>query len=142
MEAVLITGAGVVGKGILSSAISDLYRNIKDLTGNSTELKLIEKLDLKSDIEIIEALLKDIQEHKRDKCHVVQMCISQIHDLITKINKEIETVGMKIIDQHYAKYYFYNWVAPHYQEHLEKMQQYKILLNNKVDMLIKILSMK
>ncbi len=135
METAIVTGATIVGRGLLSGAISDLYSTIKKKTCNAYFSKIIEELDIKVDIEIIEALLSDVKN--KEKCHTIDVCISHIHELIKKIKAEIESIDLKIIDQHYT--YFYN-KSPNFNNNIKNLTKLKDQLNKRVNTLIKVLS--
>ena len=87
----------------------------------------------------MDALLKDLNGESFEKYTVVKICISHIHPLLEKIKEEIETINLKIVDQHYSKYYFYNWNATDYETNISNLKKYKLLLNKRADTLIKIL---
>lgn len=145
METILLSGAAVIGQGLLTSAISDLYGTIKTSTKNSYFSKLIDELDIKVDLEIIEALMKDIEKKQKEnkdfiEKNVIDISMKHIHEIITKIKNEIEKVNLKIIDEHYSKYYFYSWSKTEYDINIKNIKFYKILLNKRVDTLFKILS--
>jgi len=139
METALVSGVALLGKGLLSGAISDLYKTLKDSKNNSKISRILEELDIQNDIEIIEALLKDI-EHKNKQSESTNICIKQIHLLIKNIKIEIENINLKIVEQHYAKYYLYNWSPCSYEEHIENLKKFKSCLDKRLERLFNILS--
>ena len=142
MEVALMNGAAVVGQGILMNAIGDVYKIIKKNSGNTEFSKIMNDLDIRFDMQIIEALLKDIDEHKKNNSHAVEICINDIHTCINDIKSEIESWQLKMIDQHYSKFYLYGWSSTQeYDTNVSKIKELKSRLNKRVDMVIKLLSM-
>lgn len=144
---VVIGGAALVGKSFLSKAISELYTDIKDSTKHIQFSKVIEELDIKYDMEVIEALLIDVEDRKKEDWNSVQVCIDQIHTAVTKIKEEIENINLKIIEQQYSNRlswkdpnYYLNWNTFNYDENLNRLRKNKNTLDKRINTLIKVLS--
>lgn len=140
METAILTGATLIGKGVLSKLIPELYDIIKNNT-SSEFARAMKTVDIQSDVEIIEALLGDIEKHEKKDCNVVNVCVKHIHKHLEDIKMEIENMNIKLINQHYSKYYLSGWRNPNYQENLDNIKTIQDKLNKRVDILIKILNL-
>ena len=74
---------------------------------------------------------------------IIKVCVKQIHSLIKNIDNEIEQMNLKIVDQHYSKYYYlpyipYSsiWIKPDYDENIRNVKHYKQLLSERLSTLI------
>jgi hypothetical protein len=144
METAIIQGTSVLAQGLLTNLISDLYAKIKNSKKNAHISKIVEELDLKVDMEITEALLRDIKNLEKEKYHVVQVCVQHIYEVINLIKEEFDNMNLKLLNQHY-QYNSNNWliqwsILPSYESNKSNLKRYKDLLNKRVDTLIKILS--
>lgn len=150
MATVIVGGMAIVSQSLISKAISDLYTSIKR-THVKGFASILKEINIQSDIEIIDALLKETTEAETPEQPlrpVIKICICQIHDLIKKIQEEIEQVNLNIIEHHYSKYnyttWFKSWInyfenpnpQPSTDEHIRNIKHYKHLLNERVETLI------
>lgn len=140
METAIVNGALLVSKGLLSSAIYDIYGLIKKSASNSYCYKLIEQLDIEADIEVVEALIEDVEQNGKTKIHSIQTCMKHIQTLLEKIKIELENIHLKTIDGHYQNYYSYWSSSPNYNENVTNLKTHKAQLNKRLDTFVKILS--
>lgn len=144
METLLLNGATLIGKGIMSGAITDLYDTLKKSTNHVKYGKIVEELEIQKDIEIVEALLGDLKYTKLSKA--IEICVQHIHAVIKEIKDEIDKLNLKIVDHHYSSraswFRLSSWSPPNCDENIYTLQRLKRKLNGKIDMMIKILSVK
>lgn len=143
METVIIGGIGVISQSILSKAIGDLYSTIRR-TSHKQLSNVLREINVQSDVEVIEELLKEITNSpEMAERPIIKVCVKQIHSLIKNIDNEIEQMNLKIVDQHYSKYYYlpyipYSsiWIKPDYDENIRNVKHYKQLLSERLSTLI------
>ena len=144
METVILTGLGIAGQGCavaLSGAIGELYTSLKTKCEHKHFQRICEELDVRGEIEIIEALFEDLKSKKNHHHHhhAIEVCSRQIHELVTAIHGEVEAVNLKLIDEQYAKYYFGMWSPTTNNQNVENLKSYTSQLIKKRDLLIKLL---
>lgn len=146
MEAALLSGVAAVGQGILSNAISDLYNSIKKGSSNTYFSKTMIEIDIHFDTQIIEALLMDVEKHKRTECFAIKICVDEIHNLIEEIKNKIEDVRLDMDNTHYNR--VSEWPSlwgssvPDYEPKIKEIKKHKNKLDKRVDLLIRLMSMK
>lgn len=151
MELLLLNGAVVVGQGLIGSAISDLYTSLKRSPHHSEFSKLLRDLGIVDDLEIVEKLLVDVTNFKTNMT-AIDACTSQIREIVIEIKKEIDAVSFKFIEYQYSNHFaaaYYRYVAryiwniggPNYQENAKNLKKLSARLRERVNILIKLISM-
>lgn len=142
METLILSGSSILARGLISTLVSEIYTNIKDKKNDKIS-NIIEELDIKTDMQIIEALVNDIKLYEKDKHNIIQICIQHIYEVINSIKEEISNMNLKLINYHYKasnSYYSYYFDEPNYEENKINLKRFKEILNMRVDKLIKISS--
>lgn len=136
MTATLIST--VIGKGLLAGALGDLYLFIKSSVYNERLEQVLEELDIKSELDIVQALLSDLADNV--ECRVVKVSSEQMRESVELIHKELEEI-QKELDQHKNRY-FSSWRTPNYNKNLQKLAQHRNILRKRRELLISAISVQ
>lgn len=116
--------------GLILSVLTDNYKNYPDL------LEVLKDLDLIYKLEIIKSFILLIPK-KYEKIKCIKVGLNGINDIINKIyNLLIEIIN--IINEHKLKLFSYIRKI-NYKNELKKLRQFCILLENRSNILLKIL---
>ena len=128
---------------VLHSGISNtlsLIRSISSIS-NLPSIDPINKFLVKSDLlvklEIMDLLLIDIKN--KDLKPVQIKCLNKISDLIENIKNLLNNIKIKI-NMHSEKYFSYYRVLD-LNEELNKLNDYTLLLDSRIDLLLKMLKL-
>ena len=112
-------------------------------TYNKVDLTYIKKdldeFDLENKITIINKFIEEIENKKNIK-ESIKYSIISLHDVLEKINNEINKIK-EDIEYHQTKY-FNSWRSLDCSDKLEIIQKNNKLLDNRFEMLVKLLSVK
>lgn len=139
MEALVTASGFLLGKEVavqtISSTSVSILNSVKSIMENycSETNKLFQKLDIKFKLDIIEEFISQIDT----KSAVVQKCISYIKEIIILIEKEIKILEDEIVN--YNKKWFGNLSFSQYKEQLLKIESHVALLDNRFNILVKII---
>ena len=134
--------ASLISKGVLAQAVYDTSGYLLGFAKDTVYQKhpelisILEDLDIKATLSVIEALLEDLPEnYKKNKplhtcIHNVNEVVEKIQELLKKINEEVE--------YHQTKYFNY-WRTPGYYIDMESLKRLKPILDKRMKLLINIL---
>ena len=131
------TAVHLVSSEVVSNTMKNIYESINGINENDIPhiTDLLERLDIKKKIEITESLFK---ENKNIKNDTLKIALNNLHQITIKIKSELEEIGKDI---EYSKtLYFQSFRTLPYMEKLEKLKNHNELLDNRLDLTIKLLS--
>jgi hypothetical protein len=126
---------------VIESLLHKVY--IKKLSKKQS--KILENTNLTDkDIESnpnhqIEELLEIMKSSENDNDPLI-ISFQNVSDMVRKIKEELENI-QQIIKTHESKY-FYQWRTPDYEDNLKLIINYKKTLDQRVELLIKLLSIE
>eukprot|EP01098_Paradermamoeba_levis_P009888 TRINITY_DN4139_c0_g1_i1.p1 TRINITY_DN4139_c0_g1~~TRINITY_DN4139_c0_g1_i1.p1 ORF type:complete len:232 (+),score=81.23 TRINITY_DN4139_c0_g1_i1:56-697(+) len=197
MEVIATGIVATLGKGLMAKAVgdvvTDIYGNIKGVVKHPHLRSVMEELDLEAQLEIVEALIKEIsqswelekrqaalttaattttsnatfinespqvavaemidaQMQKLDELKdlkelkeikeidnsPVTICLKNLLSIVEQIRTEMEKINQEI--EFHNTRWLANWREPNYSKQIENLRKYKKVLDSRLDMLIKILS--
>jgi hypothetical protein len=97
--------------------------------------EVLDEYDLISKLQIIEAIMKDINDENIQK-ESVKLAINNVHNTIDNINKNISQID-QIINNHKQKY-FSNWRYLNYDNEIYELKRNIKLLDIRYQMLLEI----
>ena len=142
IESMLI--GSLLGKEFISQTITSTtnttYNNFLELVSNK-EFKfnhLIEKLDIKSKIKIIEKLIIEINQKKLHQTDTIHLALVDLHEIIEKINNELNEVNKKykIYEQSWFKFLQTN----PYSILIKSLTNHNNIMEKRLDLLLKLLT--
>lgn len=135
----------LIGKNIASQALLDTSQKIYNtlfLVYSFDNVIINNKLyDVESQIKVIESLITDINTNidiNTKKFNSIQLCINNINDIINNVHDKLIELHLEL-EQHKTKW-FYSYRTPNYKSHLDKLYNYKLQLDTRLDLLTKILT--
>ena len=141
-EGIIITGqivSSIIGKDLVTKAITDSANSIYKLIYGIVEYKdlsIIYELDIQNKINIVELLIGQIEENNISK--LVMTSLTGLHDIILNIREDLNQIAT-IIHCHNDKY-FNSWRSMDTSTQLKNLCRHVAILNSRLDMLMKILS--
>ena len=136
--------SSILGREFISHTIGEAtksaYLGIGELLSNDNfQFKeILERLDIKLKIEIINDLFEKNKEVKVSKS--VNTCFDNLNSIIKKINEEIKNIN-KEIEIHETKW-FKNFRINNVLIKIENLKRHSSILDNRLNMLIKLLNMR
>ena len=133
----IYTAVHLVSTEVVSNTMKNIHDSINGIHENDVPhiIELLEKLDLKKKIEITQSLFK---ENKNIKNDTLKIALNNLHEITIKIKKELEEINNDI---EYSKtLYFQSFRTMPYVEKLDKLKNHNDLLDNRLDLTIKLLS--
>lgn len=133
----IYTAVHLVSAEVVSNTMKNIHDAINGIHDNDVPhiIELLEKLDLKKKIEITQSLFK---ENKNIKNDTLKIALNNLHEITIKIKKELEEINNDI---EYSKtLYFQSFRTMPYVEKLDKLKNHNDLLDNRLDLTIKLLS--
>lgn len=127
--------SAVVGKGLLSGAIGDLYSFLRDSAHQEHLEQVLYDLDINSELDLVQALLQDLTNKNT---HASKVAADQLRQVVNAILKEIKEI-QEILDYHATKYFNY-WRTPYYGTHFDNLRGLKKRLVEKRITLVQIMS--
>lgn len=145
METIFLSSVGIVSENLLGNAIKDIYTSFKTISSSSIAAsKLLYELDIKSDIEIVEALLIDVEKLDLHS-QTIKVCLKQIEDVVKKIKLEIDDMNNKLVVYHYnlkqqlsSKYSL--GPCSFLEESVAHLKSFKDILHKRIDSLLKFIN--
>ena len=141
MQAVLVSTLSLAGKKMMLEVIQEIYAKMKE-TKNPKVQNLLFHLDLQSDLKVIQALVEEIsiKELEEGQYDVVDVALEQVKDMMISIKDELGKIQIEI-NNHESKY-FAEYREPNFNINLNQLIENKIILDKRVDLLIKLIMMK
>ena len=137
MSAAAMVGT-VIGKGLLAGALGDLYLFIKSSAYNEHLEQVLRDLDIKSELDIVQALLDDLANHT--ECRVVKVSSDQVRDSVDLILGELKEI-QKELEYHKTRH-FSQYRTPNYETYLKNLRQHRDILRKRRELLISALSVQ
>jgi len=146
MEMISITYANtfmsLLTNGMVSMAINDtsylLLGLVKNVIVEHPDIKkTTDKIDLYNKLIIIDNFMKTIPNSLEDN-ECISSTLKSIHDIILQIQNELELIN-NIIETHPQKYFYYFRKHDYYIQ-LENIINYKKILDERFDMLLKLIT--
>lgn len=134
--AILVSTA--IGKGLLANALGDLYLYIKSSAYNEQLEKILLDLDIKSELDIVQALLDDLSKHI--ECRVVKVSSDQMKRSVELIHYELKEI-QKELEIHKSRY-FNRYRTPNYEINIKNLRQHRDVLRKRRELLIGSLSVQ
>ena len=136
------TFVSLLTNGVISVAITDtsnlLLSMAKTAVNDYTDFKnTLEKIDLNTKLNVIENFMNMIpKNYENIKC--VSTSLNSLHEIVVKIHDELAKIN-NIIEEHKTKYFYY-WRTPYYNIELQNIIIYKKILDDRFDILLKIIN--
>lgn len=136
----------VIGKEVVIKAITDtssnVYSQLTSIISNNNHgiNKLLEEMDIDAKLKTLEALISEIEKTEKYKQESVHLSLNFIHQSISKIHKNLEKLD-KEIKYHDSKW-FSSYRSAEYKPTLDCIISDYIILEKRVDFLIKVIQIK
>jgi hypothetical protein len=105
--------------------------------------EIIDMLDLVSKVEIIESIIRDINEYIKvnhiQPNHTLELAISQLSDIITTIHTDLNNIKNGV--EYHKTLWFNSLRTPDYLKIIEKIKLDKKTLDSRLDNMIKIVTL-
>ena len=157
MEAIVAVSGLILGKEMvvqsISSTSTSILKSVKSITDNydNETKKLFEKLDIKFKLDIIASFIENIHNdnisnnnsnsnsnnNSNAKITTVEHCINYIKDIMDCIEKEVKLLEEEITV--YKSKWLGNLSYRQFKDQFEKIRTHVSVLDNRFDILIKIL---
>ena len=134
--------ASLLGKGVLAQAVYDTSNSLlgfaKDTIVDYHPLisSVLEELDIEATLDIVNAILKETPDNY-EKNVSLHICIHHINESVGKIQKLLKKIDDEI--EYHKTRYLNTWRTPNYHKDVEKLRLNKKILDERVDMFIKLL---
>ena len=138
MEAVAITSAVGLGKGLLSAAIGDMYLFLKGSAHKDHLEQVLSKLDIKAEIDVVQALLDDLSTH--DECKAVRVASGHVKETVDAIHGELKKIHDEL--EYHKTRYFNKWRNAQYEPHLDQLCAHRKQLRKRHKLLFAVLSVQ
>jgi peptidoglycan hydrolase CwlO-like protein len=138
----LIVGA-LIKKELIAQTIGEstkgIFGGMSSILHDDFEFKnTIEELDIKSKIDIVNDLIKDIDEENINDC--IHKALHYLHEIIDLINKEIEEINNDITE--HKKLWFHRIRSANYPQKVQRLIKHNQLFDKRLDLLIKLLTIE
>ena len=137
MSATILVGTAI-GKGLLAGAIGDLYLFIKSSSYNEELEQVLQDLDIKAELDVVQALLEDVAHHT--ECRAVKVSSDQVKESVDKIHNELKDIQQEF--EYHKTRYFSNWRTPSYKAFLRNLKKHRDVLRKRRELLISVLSIQ
>jgi len=128
----------VLGKGLITRAIGDLYSFMKDSTYTEHLESVMKDLDIKAELDVMEAMLEDLSDAKL--CKTVDIAAKQVQECINSILTEFKAIEAEL--EYHNSRYFAAWRTPNYEQNILNLRKYKEILEKRRELLISVLSVQ
>ncbi len=136
--AAVMVGAAVIGKGLLAGALGDLYLFIKSSAYNEQLEQVLRDLDIKAELDVVQALLDDLADHPERR--VIKVSSAQVKESVELIHKELKGIQQEL-DYHKTRY-FYTWRTPSYDSNIHRLRKHRDILRKRRELLISVLAVQ
>ena len=141
LETVLL--GSLLGREVVAKSISEItnktYSNISILINNNTFIfkEILEDLDIKVKIQIIDKLILDLDKKKNLSEHI-HVCLINLHNIIEKINNEILEINKKNLE--YEKVWLKMIYSNPACKLINNLKKHTKIMDTRLDMLVKLLT--
>ena len=141
MQAVLVSTLSLAGKKVLLEVIQEIYAKMKEAKHPKVQ-SLLTHLDLQSDLKVIQSLVEEIaiKELEEDQHDVVDVALGQVQEMMVLIKNELIKI-QSAVSVHESKF-FAQYREPNFQINMSQLIENKIILDKRVELLIKLIMMK
>ena len=137
----------MLGQEFISHALSDttksIYAEVSYLAGysNYNFKEILEDLDIITKIEIITKLICEYENYSHSTFHASHNAgLRSLVSIIEKINNEILEIRL-LIAEHEQKW-LYNWRGNSYEPKIKNLIKHVTIMENRLDLFIKIINME
>ena len=132
----IILSSDLVSKEIVSSTVSNIYKSITGISEYNLEHinELLEELDLYKKIEIVESIFENNISDITKK--TFNISLNNLHEISEKISKELELLKNDI--EHSKTLYLKNFRNHKYIKILENLKRHNKILDNRLDLFLKL----
>jgi len=128
---------GVIGKSLLTEALTDLYAFLKETNYKEQLHKVMQDLDLDAELSIVQAILDDM--HSVPETQTIKISTQQVKETIEQIHTELDSIRKEL--ENHKNRYFYTWRSPDYAINLQNLKKYKEILRKRRELLMQVFSM-
>ena len=128
----MATVSTIIGKSLLASALGDLYLFIKGSIYNSVLEQVLIELDIKGELDIVQALLYDLSN--RTESRIIKVASDQVKNSVKDIHYELKLI-QKELEYHKTRY-FNSWRSPNYNDNLIRLKTFRDILRKRRELLI------
>jgi len=128
----------VIGKGLLAGALGDLYLFIKSSAYHEQLEQVLCELDIKSELDIVQALLADLANHT--ECRVVKVSSDQMKNSVDLIHNELKEIQRKL--EYHKTRFLSGYRTPDYEQNLKRLRQHRDILRKRRELLISALTVQ
>lgn len=142
METLAITGLTIAGKSLFGRVIYDTYDLVRDTAYHPEVSSRLAEIDLEADLEVIEALLKQLERNggiENDQSPLA-ICLHQVDRMVHLIRDDLKLISMEL-KEHENKF-MAKWRTPNYHSHLYRIVKHKEILDKRTEMLIKLIKLR
>lgn len=131
----------LISKELIAKTIGEtstsIYNSLNDIYNQNEFNHILDELDIKSKIDIVNSLMKTVDKKKKIS-DVLHKSLNYLHEIIDKINLEIKDIS-KEIEEHKHKYFYY-LRTPSYNTKVNNLVKHSDILNKRLDLLIKLIN--
>lgn len=129
---------GTIGNGLLANALGDLYLFIKSSSYNNHLEEVLEKLDIKAELDVVSALLQDIEN--TPECRAVKVASEKVRETVNYIHTQLREIQAEI-EIHKSRY-FNAWRSPDYTVQIKRLKRGGLLLRKRRELLFSVLGVQ
>jgi hypothetical protein len=133
-----MTVSTMIGKGLLTSALGDLYTFIKCSAYQDHFDQLLIELDLKSELDVVQALLQDLADHR--ECRAVKVASDQLRESVECILQHLKEIQDEL--EFHKTRYFNSWRTPNCGSSIQKLQFQRDLFRKRRELLLSVLKVQ
>mmetsp|Transcript_21773 Transcript_21773/g.30458 ORF Transcript_21773/g.30458 Transcript_21773/m.30458 type:complete len:203 (-) Transcript_21773:73-681(-) len=131
----LIISFGAAHKTLIAESLYKLYETLHNMETYDTVQSTLEELDVQVTLQVIEAVVKEIPDTSSE---AVAICIKNIESCIKKIETILAGIN-KQVSYHNTKW-FSSWRPLQLDLDLAQLKKQKTVLDQRVDLLMKVLA--
>ena len=135
----MILTSDVVSREVISGTTGTIYRLISGISEFDLEHvnQLLEELDLNKKIEIVESLFDNNRYEPTKK--TFNIALNNLHEISEKISLELKEIKKDI--EFTKTLYFKQFRSHKYMKNLENLKKHSKILDNRLDLVIKLSDM-
>tara|TARA_Y200000002_G_C22589983_1_gene624775 strand:+ start:607 stop:1038 length:432 start_codon:yes stop_codon:yes gene_type:complete len=135
----MILTSDVVSREVISGTTGTIYRLLSGISEFDLEHvnQLLEELDLNKKIEIVESLFDNNRYEPTKK--TFNIALNNLHEISEKISLELKEIKKDI--EYTKTLYFKQFRSHKYMKNLENLKKHSKILDNRLDLVIKLSDM-
>jgi len=139
------TMVSLITTSVIGVAVNDtstlLLSIAKNYVYDYSDFKdLIDKLDLYSKLNVIEAFMTDIPDKKYENNKTITIALQNLHEIVLTLQNELNIIN-KILEEHHNVYFHY-WRTPSCSQNLINIEKYNSILNKRFETLLNIIKIQ